>query len=138
MSFSAAYVDNVLAPDYRFVGQHLYAELLDSMTAHVRTVGRLPEVQADPEARTAIRRLVSELTALHTEPLPERAQGVPDAYFAVNRLLEQRLGTDTVSLLRTGLSRNDLDMTVYKLAARSRNLELQTALVELRAAIQEQ
>ena len=138
MSFSDAYVDHVLAPDYRFVGQHLYAELLDSMTAHVRTVQALPDVQADSAAVAAAERLISELVALHNEELPVRAQGVPDAYFAINRVLEDRLGADTVSLLRTGLSRNDLDMTVYKLAARSRNLALQQALVDLRAAIQEQ
>ncbi len=138
MSFSAAYIDNVLAPDYRFASQHLYEELLDSMTAHVRTVGKLPEVVKDPEALAATERLVRELTSLHDEQLPERKQGVPDAYYAINTLLEERLGAETVSWLRTGLSRNDLDMTVYKLAARNRNLELQTAIQKLRAAILEQ
>lgn len=137
MSWHPAYFEQVLAPDYRFAVEHLRGPLLDAMTAHVRTVARLPSVQADPAALAATDRLVAAIVELHAEPLPEQVQSVPDAYFAVNRLLEERLGAETVSFLRTGLSRNDLDMTVYKLAARQRNLELAAALMELRGAVQE-
>ena len=42
--FHAVYRDHVLMPDYRFAAQHLSQHLLDAMTAHVRTVGRLDEV----------------------------------------------------------------------------------------------
>lgn len=138
MSWAPAYVRNVLAPDYRFASEHLYGELLDSITAHVRTVARLPAVQADPEALAATDRLIVELAKLHDEKLPAQAADVPDAYFAVNRVLEERLGAETVSFLRTGLSRNDLDMTIYKLAGRERNLQLAEALIRLRRAVQAQ
>jgi len=137
MRFSAAYVDNVLAPDYRFTAKHLYTELLDSMTAHVKTVGRLPAVTDDPEAGAAVERLLGALADLRGTELPPQEDDIPDAYFAVNRLLEDKLGAEDVSWLRTGLSRNDLDMTVYKLAARRRNLELQQSLLDLRSAVQQ-
>ena len=137
MSWNPAYFEQVLAPDYRFAAAHLQSALLDSMTAHVRTVGRLPSVQADPEALAATERLAAAISALHGTELPVQAESVPDAYFAINRLLEEQLGAETVSYLRTGLSRNDLDMSVYKLAGRERNLQLAAALVDLRAAVQE-
>src|SRR5690625_3966552 len=137
MRFSPAYIDNVLAPDYRFAAKHLYTELLDSLTAHVKTVGKLPAVEADAAASAAVGRLLEKLALLHDRELPPREDNVPDAFFAVNRILEEELGADDVSWLRTGLSRNDLDMTMYKLAARRRNLALQEALLGLRAAVQQ-
>ena len=136
MSWSPAYVNQVLAPDYRFAGEYLYGALLDAMAAHVRTVAKLPAVQADPEALRATSALTAAIADMHAEALPPQAADVPDAYFAINSVLEARLGSDTVSFLRTGLSRNDLDMTVYKLAERERNLQLAEALTELRAAVQ--
>src|SRR5690554_6785328 len=99
MTWHPAYVSNVLAPDYDFADRNLLPHLLDSLTAHVRTVGRLPRVQEQPEALAATQRLADALARLHGQRLPLQAPEVPDAYFAVNRLLETELGEETVSYL---------------------------------------
>ena len=68
-------------------------------------------------------------------PLPAYDAEVPDLYFALNRKLEALLGEEAVSFLRLGLSRNDLDMTVYKMRTRELLLTLVEHLCRLRGAL---
>ncbi len=135
--FHKVYRDNVLMPDYRFARQHLALHFLDAMTAHVMTVSRLEDsnVQAHQED---IERLLAALSELRREPLPDYAEDVPDLYFAFNVRLEARLGQGPVSFLRLGLSRNDLDMTVYKMRTRELLLGVIGRLCALRSAILKQ
>lgn len=135
MAWHRAYVERVLAPDYDFANRHLREHLLDALLAHVTTVAALPRVQEDAAATAATDALLAGLRGMYGSELPAQAPNVPDAYFAINRALEAELGTETVSYLRTGLSRNDLDMTIYKLAARERLLSFAGELVRLRAAV---
>lgn len=123
MTWNSQYLRHVLAPDYHFAGTHLKKHFVNALTAHVRTVRRLddPNVQ---HHLAEIDKLEDRLTALHAWPVPRYDPTVPDLYFAINRELEASLGTATVSFLRLGLSRNDLDMTVYKMRARELLLEL--------------
>ncbi len=132
--FHEVYRDNVLMPDYRFAVQHLAGHFLDAMTAHVRTVKRLddPAVRARQEDIT---RLEAALNSLRGESLPDYQADVPDLYFAFNRRLEAQLGQETVSFLRLGLSRNDLDMTVYKMRARDLLLTMIEHVCRLRKAL---
>jgi argininosuccinate lyase len=134
MTWHPAYREEVLEGDYRFASTHLLPRLLDTMMAHVRTVAKLPSTRNEAAQRDILA-LERELVALHGQPLPEQDPDVPDAYFAVNRLLEKRLGAGPVSYLRTGLSRNDFDMTLYKLHARDALLETAGQLLELRSAL---
>ena len=133
-TFHPVYVDNVLMPDFRFATWHLSLHFLDAMTAHVKTVKRLdnPKVQAN---QTAIESLVEAINNLRDEALPEYDAGVPDLYFAFNKRLEARLGQDAVSFLRMGLSRNDLDMTVYKLRTRELLMNVIERLSALRTEL---
>lgn len=135
--FHKVYVEHVLRPDYRFARQHLSAHFLDAMTAHVMTVGRLddPHVQAH---RADVERLLEALRALRRHELPEYAEDVPDLYFAFNARLESEVGREAVSFLRLGLSRNDLDMTVYKMRTRELLLGVLKGLGELRSRILDQ
>jgi argininosuccinate lyase len=127
--FHKVYVESVLLPDYRFARQHLARHFLDAMTAHVMTVGKLyPD-------RREVERLLDALGALRSEPFPEYAEDVPDLYFAFNRRLEAELGEGPVSFLRLGLSRNDLDMTVYKMRTRELLLGVLERLGALRGAL---
>ena len=132
MSWHRAYRERVLEPDYTFAERHLAPHLLDALAAHVQTVGRLPTSHPHQAELTALLAALAELRA--TPPTPYDP-GVPDLYFAVNRQLEAALGEPTVSFLRLGLSRNDLDMTVYKLRARDLLLSLGDQLCALRRAI---
>ena len=125
-----AYREGVLAADYRFAAEHLLHHFVDAMTAHLDTVLRMPaygaaEVQAQGAA------LRSSLVALHDLAVPAQAPDVPDLYFALQRTLEAQHG-DAVGLIRVGLSRNDLDMTVYKMNARTYHLAVGERLLTLR------
>ena len=129
MTWSATYRQQVLAPDYRFAGAHLKPHFIRALTAHVRTVRRLKSQVVQTHQR-AIAELEDALIGLQTWSPPDYNSAIPDLYFAINQKLESDLGVATVSYMRMGLSRNDLDMTVYKMRARELLLELaESALV---------
>ena len=132
-----AYRDNVLMPDYRFATQHLAHYFLDAMTAHARTVARL-DGDLVRSHREELELLDEALVGLREFPLPPYAPEVPDLYFAFNRALEEKLGEAPVSFLRMGLSRNDLDMTVYKMRTRELLLVIMEHLLALRRTVLEQ
>ena len=134
MTWHSTYREQVLAPDYRFATTHLKAHFLHALTAHVRTVRRLDSRIAQTH-QAAIAELESALIDLHTWPSPDYDSAVPDLYFAINRELEKRLGVATVSFMRLGLSRNDLDMTVYKMRARCLLLELAESALALQTTL---
>jgi argininosuccinate lyase len=132
MSWHPAYVERVLTPDHLFAGRRLYPEFLDALTAHVRTVARLTLAQRDEATLEAL------LTALRGQrdlPPPAPEAGVPDLYFGLQRRLEAELGPEALAWLRLGLSRNDLDMTVYVLAARSGLLRVKRRVFALHAVL---
>ena len=132
--FHEVYVSNVLMPDYRFAVQHLSQHFLDAMTAHVRTVQKLDDAHVQAH-QPEIEKLLAGLNDLRGAALPEYSSEVPDLYFAFNRRLESTLGQETVSFLRLGLSRNDLDMTVYKMRTRELLLQVTEHLGRLRRAL---
>ena len=130
-----AYREGVLANDYRFAAENLLHHFVDAMTAHLDTVLRMPAyADADTQAQGA--ELRRALVALHDAPAPEQAPDVPDLYFALQRTLEAQHG-DAVGLIRVGLSRNDLDMTVYKMNGRAYHLEVGRRLLRLRELLLE-
>ncbi len=130
MTWHPAYRGQVLALDYRFAGEHLLHHLLDAMTAHLDAVLALP-AHAAPRVRAQGAALRAGLVALHEEPVPVQAEDVPDLYFGLQRVLEARHG-EAVGLIRLGLSRNDLDMTVYKMHGRELLLDVGLRLGEVR------
>lgn len=125
-----AYEGGVLAGDYRFAAEHLLHHFVDAMSAHLEAVMRL-DAYADPAHQRQGTELRRELLALHERAAPLKAPGVPDLYFALQRELEQRVG-EAAALIRVGLSRNDLDMTVYKMQGRDYHLAVGARLLELR------
>lgn len=134
MRFHEAYRKHVLMPDFRFARQYLAEHFLDAMTAHVRTVKRLDDAKVRAHL-SRIEELEQALCDLRTEDIPCYDSEVPDLYFAFNQRLEARLGVDSVSFLRLGLSRNDLDMTVYKMRTRILTLNIIEQLCFLRQAL---
>lgn len=128
----AAYVDHVLAPDHRYAAAQLHATFLDALTAHLRTVARLAAAR---DEQAAIGRLDAALQRQRSAPPPEPQPDVPDLYFGLQRRLAAEVGDEALAWLRLGLSRNDLDMTVYVMAARERLLGLARRLADLQAAL---
>lgn len=125
MTWHRAYVERVLTPDHRFAGTYLYDTFLDALTAHVRTVARLPLASAATSRIAALEAALGRQRAASPPPPEPR---VPDLYFALQKRLLVDLTAEaggdpddadrTLAWLRLGLSRNDLDMTVYVVAAR--------------------
>ncbi len=126
-----AYRNGVLAADFRYAAEHLYHHFIDAMTAHLDTVLRMPSYAGDAATQAKGSALRADLVALHDQCAPAQADDVPDLYFALQRKLEDKHG-DAVGLIRVGLSRNDLDMTVYKMNGREYHLEVGDKLLELR------
>jgi argininosuccinate lyase len=60
-----------------------------------------------------------------------------DLFFHVNRLLDDRCGTDVAGRLHAARSRNDIDMTMYRMLLRDWVLTLAEQAVALRAALLE-
>jgi argininosuccinate lyase len=127
-----AYTERVLEPDYGFASKYLFHHFVDALLAHVRAVRAL---EAFGGRQADFDRLESALIALHDEEVPGYQAEVPDLYFAIHSRLERNLGEGVAGLVRLGLSRNDLDMTVYKMRAREVLLQLGELLCALRAEI---
>lgn len=134
MQFHPVYINAVLEPEYSFVSTHLKPYFVDALTAHAKTVRRLehPEVKL---RQAEIASLEQALIDLHKVAAPSYDPEIPDLFYALNRRLERLLGPAPVSFLRLGLSRNDLDMTVYRMRARDLLLELATSLSVLQRAL---
>lgn len=130
MAWHESYRTRVLERGYRFAETHLHHYFLDALTAHLDTVGKLPTF-ASAEAQADIAALRTSLIALHDVTFPPQAPDVPDYFFAIQAELERRHG-DMAGIGRTGLSRNDLDMAVYKLAARDQLLATGADILTLR------
>ncbi len=134
MPWHPSYRGRVLEPDYLFASRHLLPHFVQALCGHLQAVARLPVAEGD-DARREIAALHAALAELDRTPLPQQSPDVPDAYFALQRVLEERLGAPTVSWLRIGLSRNDLDMTVYRMRARELLLAAGDQLTTLRGAL---
>ncbi len=136
MGWHEAYREQVLEPDYRFAAEHLKHDFIDAMTAHLDSVLSLPSL-ADAGTQRQGAALRESLVALHGAPAPAQTEEVPDLYFALQASLGARHGA-AVGLVRLGLSRNDLDMTVYKMHGRRLLLRLGEACARLRALLLDQ
>jgi argininosuccinate lyase len=132
VSWHPAYTGRVLAPDHAFAAARLYEAFLDALTAHARTVARLPTATVHGPELAA---LDAGLRRQRDLPAPPPEAGVPDLYFALQKRLEAEIGADALAWLRLGLSRNDLDMTAYVLAARAGLLRVARRAGALRAAL---
>lgn len=132
MAWHPAYTDRVLGPDYAFASKYLFRHLIDALIAHVDTVRQLPLCRT---RSSDCARLRAALIELLSKPVPPYQAAIPDLYFAIHSWLEAALGEAVVGILRIGLSRNDLDMTVYKMRAREVLLTLADSVCSLREGL---
>jgi argininosuccinate lyase len=135
VTWHPAYRERVLEPDFAFAALHLKGHFLDALTAHVRTVGALEAARAD---RASLAALESALASVRVASTPPHEVDVPDLYGAIQRRVAQQAGDRALGWLRLGLSRNDLDMTVYRLRARELTLVTLRDLLAVQAALLDQ
>jgi argininosuccinate lyase len=120
----AAYRRWVLARHYRFGREHLIEHFLDGLTAYALGLHDLGVPKAGEAAQA--------LAALRKTPLPSYSGAVEDVFFAIDLQLSEVWGTEVAGSIRRGLSRNDLDLTVFRAYARDRTLAVMGDLLRLR------
>lgn len=120
------YLKTVLKPDYVYASEHLLPQLFDALTAH----SLMLDAQRCPHAADAVR-LLRQLRATH---FPKYDPLIEDVFFTVDQQLAAQ-DPDAAGAMRTALSRNDLDMTIYRLSARERLLRAALRLLNLRQAL---
>jgi argininosuccinate lyase len=120
------YLQTVLAPDYAYARAHLLPHLFDALSAHAWMLDVQGVVGAD--------RALALLRGLRRQPFPPYDPSIEDVFFTLDR---QLLLSDegAAGALRTALSRNDLDMTIYRLSARSRLMRAAVRLITLRLTL---
>ena len=109
MNWHPVYLKAVLGPDYAYAQTHLLPFFLAALKAH--SLGLLSV--RTPHAQQA----VTGVQALREFMPPAYDPGVEDLFFTLDRELSRHSPVGA-GALRTALSRNDLDMTVYRLSAR--------------------
>ena len=126
MAWHELYLRAVLRPDYAYARAHLLPHLYDALSAHAWML--------DAQGLPAAGRALELLRELRLQPFPDYDPSVEDVFFALDRQLAAR-DEAAAGALRTALSRNDLDMTLYRLSARQDVLEAAHKLLELRRVL---
>jgi argininosuccinate lyase len=117
----------VLQRHFRFAKEHLGDYFFDALTAYALGLGRLNIAEAK-EAAWA-------LAQLRKDPIPGFSGQLEDIFFTIDFHLRERFGYEIAGALRRGLSRNDLDLTVFRAYACERLLRVLTVLSDLRREV---
>ena len=120
------YLKTVLQPDYAYASEHLLPHLFDALSAHALMLEGCGVAHAGEAARL--------LRDLRREPFPAYDPSIEDVFFTLDRTLAAR-NADAAGALRTALSRNDLDMTIYRLSARLRLMRAMERVLRLRRTL---
>ena len=129
------YRDAVLAPLFDETLRH-HGALLDRVNrAHAVMLaeqGILPERDAGRIliALRAVRDAADPDAPTHTASLSYTDE-FEDLFFLVEHLLGERVGRDLAGRLHTGRSRNDMDVTIFRMALKARLLRLMEQLTTL-------
>ncbi|SEJ33724.1 argininosuccinate lyase [Deinococcus reticulitermitis] len=120
------YLRAVLQPDYTYASEHLLPHLFDALTAHALMLQECGVAHAGAAA--------GHLRELRRAPFPPYDPRVEDVFFTLDQELAAR-DPQAAGALRTALSRNDLDMTIYRLSARLRLMRALARVLTLRRVL---
>ncbi|KQR23021.1 argininosuccinate lyase [Deinococcus sp. Leaf326] len=120
------YLRAVLEPDYTYASEHLLPHLFDALSAHALMLGACGVEHAHAAAE--------HLRALRRQPFPPYDPRIEDVFFTLDQTLVRR-DPAAAGALRTALSRNDLDMTIYRLSARQRLMRAIRRVHQLRQTL---
>ncbi len=134
MRFAPAYVANVLNENFEDAKSLFLSPLLAIHSAHLVMLAEREIVGRDDARRlwqaldgideAAVRQVVYDGT-------------YEDLFFYVERLIVDACGADVAGRLHTARSRNDIDMTMYRMQQREAILDLAAASFDLRSALLE-
>lgn len=127
MRWHAVYRRFVLGRHYRFAREALVPHFFDALTAYALELSRL----GIPKAQEA----VGALRELRTLPLPSFTGEVEDVFFSIYAQLAEHWGEEVAGAVRRGLSRNDLDLTVFRAFLRDRVVAIMGDFLRLRRSL---
>ena len=129
MKFSPDYVESVLNDNFEDAKAQFLSPLIGIHYAHLVMLAERHIVP--PDAARAIR---AALDGIDLERVREvRYDGTyEDLFFYVDRLIVHGCGEDAAGRLHTARSRNDIDMTMYRMQQRGQLLALLDATLKLR------
>ncbi|RIH90660.1 Argininosuccinate lyase [Calidithermus terrae] len=125
--WNTTYRRRVLMRHYRFARERLVPHFLDALSAYAKGLAALRV----PHAAEAVK----ALQLLRPLPLPAFSGLVEDVFFAIDLQLNETAGAEVAGALRRGLSRNDLDLTVFRAYARDQALAVMGDLLRLRQRV---
>jgi len=132
MTFDPQYIDHVLSENFEDAKALFLSPLMAVHYAHLVMLADRGIVSA-ADARTLRDALDSiSVSDVRATPYDERCE---DLFFYVERLLVQACGEETAGRLHTARSRNDIDMTMYRLRQREFILALVDASLDLREGL---
>jgi argininosuccinate lyase len=134
MRFAPEYVSNVLTDNFEDAKKLLLAPLMAIHYAHLVMLAEQGIISRD-DART----LRDALESISLDNVRDvRYDGsCEDLFFFIERLLRQACDDDVAGRLHTARSRNDIDMTMYRMRQREFVALLADGVLEVRAALLE-
>jgi argininosuccinate lyase len=132
MPFAPEYVKYVLNENFEDAKELFLAPLMAIHYAHLVMLARSGIISA-ADART----LRAALDSISQADVRRASYdgACEDLFFYVDRLLNAACGEDTAGRLHTARSRNDIDMTMYRMRQREFILALLAATLDLRRAL---
>jgi argininosuccinate lyase len=132
MRFAPAYVAHVLNENFEDAKAMFLSPLLSIHYAHLVMLAEQGIVSREDAAR--LRRALDGVS--EDEVRKTSYDGTcEDLFFFVERLIVEACGEDVAGRLHTARSRNDIDMTMYRMRQRKRILDLVGGTIELRRAL---
>ena len=132
MTFAPEYVACVLNENFEDAKAQFVAPLLAIHHAHLTMLAERAIIPA--EAARAVRDGLAQLRVEDIQRTPYDGR-FEDLFFLVERMIAERCGEEAAGRLHTARSRNDIDMTMYRLRQRGMVLALARAELALRQAL---
>jgi argininosuccinate lyase len=132
MRFAPEYVSNVLNDNFEDAKELLLTPLMGIHYAHLVMLAETGIVSAG-DARA----LRAALEAISLDAVRRVAYDgtYEDLFFYIERLVRDAAGDDVAGRLHTARSRNDIDMTMYRMRQREFVAQLAARVMELRSAL---
>lgn len=128
------YRDTVLAPVFADAKRFYLESLLEIQYAHTLMLGRQGIM-----ARSEVAQCLTALNTLDLEKIRNAAYdgSFEDLYFFVERELAAVCGHENAGKMHTARSRNDIDLTTYRMVLRGRLAAMMGRVLDLRARLVE-
>ena len=132
MRFDPEYVSHVLNENFEDAKTLFLGPLMAIHYAHLVMLAERGIVE--PDAAHALREALDRISIADIRRTPYDGT-CEDLFFYVERLLGETCGADVAGRLHTARSRNDVDMTMYRMRLREHLLVVCEAVLELRGAL---